>query len=123
VGPQLQGVQHKRKAIFASLQLLNNCLTANKKYEIDYETVLANVGFNQGKHYWEIKLDTFIDMEDIFVGVASRNTNLYMRATDSGTFWGWICTGYLSFLTRVEVANSAQPPPHPFRPNMAAFQK
>jgi len=65
----------------------------NKKYEIDYETVLATVGFSKGKHYWEIKLDTFVEMEDIFVGVARRNTNLYLRATDSGAFWGWICTG------------------------------
>jgi tripartite motif-containing protein 9/67 len=45
-------------------------LTANKKIEIDFETVLATVGFNSGRHYWEIKLDTFVEMEDIFVGVA-----------------------------------------------------
>ena len=74
-------------------QLLNNCLTANKKYEIDYETVLATVGFNSGRHYWEIKLDTFVEMEDIFVGVARRNLDLYMRAWDTNSFWGWVCTG------------------------------
>lgn len=79
--------------IILSLQLLNNCLTANKKYEIDFETVLATVGFNSGRHYWEIKLDTFVEMEDIFVGVARRNIDLYIRAWDTGSFWGWICTG------------------------------
>ena len=77
----------------SNIQLLNNCLTANKKFEIDYETVLATVGFNNGKHYWEIKLDTFVEMEDIYVGIAKRNVDLYMRAWDTGAFWGWVCTG------------------------------
>ena len=69
-------------------------MTANKKYEIDYETVLATVGFNSGRHYWEIKLDTFVDLEDILIGVARRNIELSMKNWDSGSFWGWICTGY-----------------------------
>lgn len=73
--------------------MLNNCLTANKKFEIDFETVLANVGFSSGRHYWEIRLDTFVEMEDIFIGVARRNIDLYIRAWDTGQFWGWICTG------------------------------
>jgi hypothetical protein len=72
---------------------LNSSLTANKKFEIDFETVLATVGFDNGKHYWEIKLDTFVDMEDIFVGVCRRGIDLNIRAWDSGLFWGWICTG------------------------------
>ena len=72
---------------------MNNYLTANKKFEIDYETVLATVGFNSDRHYWEIKLDTFVDMEDIFVGVAKRGMDLYIKAWESGAFWGWICTG------------------------------
>ena len=72
---------------------MNSSLTANKKFEIDFETVLATVGFDSGKHYWEIKLDTFVDMEDIFVGVSRRSIDLNIRAWDSGFFWGWICTG------------------------------
>ena len=81
---------------------MNNCLTANKKFEIDYETVLGTVGFSSGsgghsRHYWEIKLDTFVDMEDIFVGIARRNVDLHMRAWDTGSFWGWICTGNRKF--------------------------
>jgi len=82
----------------SNIQLLNNCLTANKKFEIDYETVLGTVGFSSGsggssRHYWEIKLDTFVDMEDIFVGIARRNVELHTRAWDTGSFWGYICTG------------------------------
>jgi len=81
-----------------SLQLLNNCLTANKKYEIDFETVLGTVGFSSGsgghsRHYWEIKLDTFVDMEDIFIGIAPRNVELHLGSWESSCFWGWICTG------------------------------
>ena len=72
---------------------MNNSLSANKKFEIDHQTVLATIGFETGKHYWEIKLDTFIDMEDIFIGVARRTVDLTIRAWDSGPFWGWICTG------------------------------
>ena len=56
--------------------------------------MLASVGFNNGRHYWEIKLDTFVEMEDIFVGIARRNIDLYTRAWDTGSFWGWICAGY-----------------------------
>jgi tripartite motif-containing protein 9/67 len=82
----------------SNIQLLNNSLTANKKYEIDYETVLGTIGFSSGngghsRHYWEIKLDTFVDLEDIYVGIARRNVDLHMRAWDTGSFWGWICAG------------------------------
>ena len=84
----------------SNIQLLNNSLTANKKYEIDYETVLGTIGFSSGngghsRHYWEIKLDTFVDMEDIYVGIARRNVDLHLRAWDTGSFWGWICAGYV----------------------------
>jgi hypothetical protein len=72
---------------------MNNALTANKKFEINFETVLATIGFSEGRHYWEIKLDTFVDMEDIFIGVARRSIDLNIRAWDCGSFWGWICTG------------------------------
>lgn len=71
--------------------MLNNCLTANKRYEVNNESVLATVGFNQGKHYWEVKLDTFVEHEDIFVGVACRSINLYSRASEAGNFWGYLC--------------------------------
>lgn len=75
----------------SNIQLLNNCLTANKKQEMDSETVLATVGFNSGKHYWEIKLDMFNELEDVFVGITKRNVNLYQRATDVSMWWGWLC--------------------------------
>ena len=64
---------------------------------MDYETVLASVGFNSGRHYWEIKLDVFVEMEDIFVGVARRGVDLHTRAWDTGSFWGWICAGGRKF--------------------------
>ncbi len=103
--------------------MLNNCLTANKKYEIDYENVLASVGFNSGRHYWEIKLDTFVEMEDIFVGVARRNIDLYIRAWDTGSFWGWICAGYDKLVIFIEEGNSVQHLLVLRSRNMEAFQK
>ena len=69
-------------------------MTANKRVEQDYETVLAKAGFSSGSHYWEIKLDTFVDMEDIFVGIATETTDLYTRGWNTDSFWGWLCTAY-----------------------------
>ena len=77
----------------SNIQLLNNNLSANKKQEMDYETVLANVGFNTGKHYWEVNLDLFNDLEDVFIGITRRSVNLYARAVDIPNWWGWVCTG------------------------------
>ena len=72
-------------------------MTANKKNDTDHETVLANIGFDSGQHYWEITVDAFVDLEDIYVGVAKHNIGLYTRATDTGWFWGWIWTGDKKF--------------------------
>mmetsp|Transcript_43391 Transcript_43391/g.51032 ORF Transcript_43391/g.51032 Transcript_43391/m.51032 type:complete len:182 (+) Transcript_43391:1-546(+) len=79
------------------ISLYNEKLTANKKHETDHETVLANIGFDSGQHYWEISIDTFVDIEDIYIGVAKKNVGLYTRATDTGCFWGWMCTGDRKF--------------------------
>lgn len=65
-------------------QLYNDKLTANKKNDTDYESVLANIGFDSGQHYWEVTVDAFVDLEDIYVGVAKHNIGLYTRATDTG---------------------------------------
>ena len=66
------------------LQLYNDKLTVNKKQENDHETVLANVGFDSGKHYWEITVDAFVDVEDVYIGIAKNTVDLYTRASDTG---------------------------------------
>lgn len=65
--------------------------------ETTHETVLANVGFDSGSHYWEVTIDTFVDLDDIYIGVAKNVVNLYTPATDTGCFWGWIATGEKKF--------------------------
>lgn len=80
-----------------NITLYNNKLTVNKKQENDHETILANVGFDSGRHYWEVIVDTFVDIEDISIGVAKNNIDLYTRASETGNFWGWICTSDRKF--------------------------
>jgi hypothetical protein len=74
-------------------------LTANKKLETTYETVLANIGFDSGSHYWEISIDAFVDIDDVYIGVARNNVSLYTAATESSSFWGWVATGDRKFET------------------------
>jgi hypothetical protein len=77
--------------------LYNNNLTANKKLETTYETVIANIGFDSGSHYWEINIEAFVDIDDVYIGISKSNVGLYSPATDSGCFWGWIATGDRKF--------------------------
>mmetsp|Transcript_5392 Transcript_5392/g.5932 ORF Transcript_5392/g.5932 Transcript_5392/m.5932 type:complete len:296 (-) Transcript_5392:66-953(-) len=76
----------------SSIQLLNDNYMANKNSETQYELVLATRGFASGKVYWEIKIDTYYEPEDIIIGVANDDVNLYTRP-NIGKFWGYIATG------------------------------
>lgn len=53
-----------------SVVLSNNNLTCNKQGESDYQTVLGTLAINSGRHYWEIRIEKYVDEEDIFIGVA-----------------------------------------------------
>ena len=64
---------------------------------MSYESVLANISFDSGSHYWEVIVDQFIDMEDLYIGIAKKNVHLYTRATETGCFWGWMCSGDKKF--------------------------
>jgi len=44
-------------------------LTANKKSEAEYEAVLGSVAIGSGIHYWEIKIEKFVEQDDIIIGV------------------------------------------------------
>jgi len=75
----------------SGITLSNNNLTAAKMPETDYQTVLGNILINSGQHYWEVKVDNFADEEDLFIGIARKNINLYTRPTDTNLFWGYMC--------------------------------
>jgi hypothetical protein len=77
----------------SSIHLSNNNLTANKKSEAEYETVLGNVMINKGVHYWEIKIEKFVELDDVIIGVAAKGVDCRQRLFETGKFWGWICTG------------------------------
>ena len=53
-----------------NINLLNGNLVANKKQEVEYETVLGTIAISQGVHYWEIKIDKFVELDDIIIGVS-----------------------------------------------------
>jgi hypothetical protein len=48
---------------------------------------------SQGKHYWEILIEKFVELDDIIIGVSQKGININHRPFDTGMFWGWICTG------------------------------
>lgn len=75
----------------SGIKLSNNNLTASKMPEVDYQMVLGNLLISSGRHYWEIKIDQFNDEEDLFIGIARKNINLYARPMDTKMFWGYMC--------------------------------
>ena len=60
----------------SQIKLSNQNLTATKNGDSNYHTVLGNIEFNNGRHYWEIKLDKYVDEDDIFIGVAKPDIEL-----------------------------------------------
>jgi len=74
------------------IDLSNNNCTASKLQNNDYETVLGSISISSGVHYWEIKIDKFVDLDDIIVGVSQKGMDIRSRSYDTGKFWGWICT-------------------------------
>jgi hypothetical protein len=59
--------------------LINDNLTANKKQEVEYETVLGSISINSNhsvRHYWEIKIDKFVELDDIIVGVSQKGMDI-----------------------------------------------
>lgn len=46
---------------------------------------------NSGRHYWEIKIEKYVDEEDIFIGIARKEIDLYTQPTTTGHFYGYIC--------------------------------
>lgn len=68
-------------------------MTANRgRGTPTYETVLGTLGFQSGRHYWEIKIDAYGHEEDIFLGVSKQDVKLSSHGVESGSTWGWTCT-------------------------------
>jgi hypothetical protein len=72
-------------------------LTALRGKEPEFESVIATIGFDSGRHYWSLKLDEYGHEHDIFIGICKREVNGQPISTnkhllDSQAAWGWICT-------------------------------
>ena len=76
------------------IQLINKNMTASRGLKgSNYQSVLGEMGFKTGRHYWEVKIDEYGTEEDIFVGVCKKDIKLNMHGIESpGTTWGWQCT-------------------------------
>ena len=55
--------------------------------------MLGTVEISSGQHYWEIKIEKFVELDDIIIGVSLKGIDINQRPFDTGKFWGWICTG------------------------------
>jgi len=75
----------------SEIKLSNSNHTVSKAPEADCQTVLGNLLINSGRHYWEVKIDHFTDEEDLFIGIARKNLDLYARPMDTKMFWGYMC--------------------------------
>ena len=76
-----------------NIEICGGGLSVIKKTEEDYETALGTIGLDSGRHYWEVKVDRYVNDEDIFIGVAHKDVPLYTRPPETGQFWGYLCTG------------------------------
>jgi hypothetical protein len=59
----------------------------------DYETVMGQIGFSEGKHYWEITIDSYNTERDLFIGVCNERAPVHGFVLEkSDTAWGWFCS-------------------------------
>ena len=67
-------------------------MTANRgRASHHWETVLTNLGFSTGRHYWEIIIDVYGTEEDIFIGICKNGNKLQSHAVENSC-WGWQTT-------------------------------
>jgi hypothetical protein len=38
---------------------------------LNFDSVVSNIGFNCGRHYWEYHMKTILDEKSIYIGVTS----------------------------------------------------
>lgn len=76
-----------------NVKLSKDGLQATLDVDIDQETVVGTIPINSGKHYWEVKLDKFIELDCITLGVVLKGFDLRTRLFETGKFYGWMCTG------------------------------
>jgi hypothetical protein len=58
-----------------NINLYNGNLTANKKSEAEYEVVMGTVAISSGCHYWDIKVEKFVEQDDIIIGIVQKGVD------------------------------------------------
>ena len=74
------------------MKLLNKDMTAVRTpaSSHSYSSVMTDMSFSSGKHYWEVKLDHYMTEEDIFIGISKPSVKLNGHAVETpGVSWGW----------------------------------
>mmetsp|Transcript_8474 Transcript_8474/g.12519 ORF Transcript_8474/g.12519 Transcript_8474/m.12519 type:complete len:310 (-) Transcript_8474:33-962(-) len=93
----------------SNIEIYEGGTVALKKTDDEFESVLGNVCLSCGKYYWEVKIDLYVDDEDIHIGVAKADLNLYTRPPESDGFWGYTCSDGNKFGPGSGVEEYAEP--------------
>ena len=73
-----------------SIELSHGYKTAYKINTDDPQYVLGNLGYNSGRHYFEIKLLTDPMIRSVVVGFSNKKDNKNLFSADIQTFYGFI---------------------------------
>jgi len=78
----------------SGLMLLNDNRTVRAVNSNQYKTCYADMCMESGEYYWEVRVDNYVNEEDVFLGVARWGVSLEGSTAPYNTrfFWSYCCS-------------------------------